>query len=62
MGDININFIDQKDLGTEILADTMFNNNFFRLINCPTRLTNNSASTIDHIWTNITYVIQQVAY
>ena len=34
----------------------MFNNNFFPLINRPTRLTNNCASTIDHIWTNITCV------
>ena len=56
MGDTNINLIDQKDLGTEILTDTMFNNNFFPLINRPTRLTNNCASTIDHIWTNITCV------
>ena len=29
MGDKNINLIDQKDPGTEILTDTMFNNNFF---------------------------------
>ena len=56
MGDTNINLIDQKDPGTEILTDTMFNNNFFPLINRPTRLTNNCASTIDHIWTNITCV------
>ena len=56
MGDTNINLIDQKDPGTEILTDTMFNNNFFPLINRPTRLTNNYASTIDHIWTNITCV------
>ena len=34
----------------------MFNNNFFPLINRPIRLANNCASTIDHIWTNITYV------
>ena len=54
MGDTNINLIDQKDPGTEILTDTMFNNNFFPLINRPTRLINNCASTIDHIWTNIT--------
>ena len=46
MGDTNINLIDQKHPGTEILTDTMFNNNFFPLINRPTRLTNNCASTI----------------
>ena len=56
MGDTNINLIDQKDSGTHILIDTMFNNNFFPLINRLTRLTNNCASTIDHIWTNITCV------
>ena len=56
MGDTSINLIDQKDPGTEILIDTMFNNNFFSLINRPTGLTNNCASTIDHIWTNITRV------
>ena len=53
MGDTNINLIDRKDSGTEISTDTMFNNNFFPLINCPTRLTNNCASTIDNIRTNI---------
>ena len=56
MVDRNINLIHQKDYGTEILTDTMFNNNFFPLINRPTRLTNNCASTIDHIWTNTTCV------
>ena len=56
LGDTNINLINQKDPGTEILTGTMFNNNFFPIINHPTRLTNNCASTIDHIWTNITHV------
>ena len=43
MGDTNINLIDQKDPGTEILTDTMFNSNLFPLINHPTRLSNNCA-------------------
>ena len=54
MDETNINLIDQKDPGIEILTDSMFNNNFFPLINRPTRLTNNCASSIDHISTNIT--------
>ena len=32
----------------------MFNQNFFPLINCPTRITDTYASAIDHIWTNVT--------
>ena len=54
MGDLNLNLIDQKDCNTETLTDTMFNQKFFPLINCPTRITDTCASAIDHIWTNVT--------
>ena len=54
MGDLNFNLLDQNDSSTEALTDIMFNNKFYPLINCPTRISNTSASILDHIWTNIT--------
>ena len=54
MGDLNLNLIDQKDCNTETPTDTMFNQKFFPLINCPTKITDTCASAIDHIWTNVT--------
>ena len=54
MGDLNFDLLDQTDPGTEALTDIMFNNMFYPLINCPTRISDTSATTLDHIWTNIT--------
>ena len=54
MGDFNINLLDSSDNNTQLFTDAMFNSNFYPLINKPTRITSSSASTIDHIWTNVT--------
>ena len=53
MGDLNFNLLDLSDKQTEQFTDTMFNYNFYPLINKPTRITDSSSSAIDHIWTNL---------
>ena len=53
MGDFNFNLLNLLDKNTEMFTDAMFNNNFYPLINKPTRITDSHSSTIDHIWTNI---------
>ena len=52
MGDLNCNLLDLSDKMTEQFTDIMFNYNFHPLINRPTRITDSSLSTTDHIWTN----------
>ena len=47
MGDLNL--LDSSDNSTEVLVDTMFDHHFYPLINKPTRITEKSYSTIDHI-------------
>ena len=54
MGDFNINLHDSSDNNTQLFTDAMFNSDFYPLINKPTRITSSCASTIDHIWTNVT--------
>ena len=44
---------DLLDKNTGMFTDAIFNNNFYPLINKPTRITDCYSSTIDHIWTNI---------
>ena len=53
MGDFNFNLLNLLDKNTEMFTEAMFNNNFYPLINKPTRITGFHSSTIDHIWTNI---------
>ena len=53
MGNFNFNLLNLLDKNTEMFTDAMFNNNFYPLINKPTRITDSHSSTIDHIWTNI---------
>ena len=53
MGDFNFNLLNLSDKNTEMFTEAMFNNNFYPLINKPTRITDSHSSTIDHIWTNI---------
>ena len=55
-GDVNV------DLGCDIQDDLQndflnvyYSNNFIPMINIPTRITNDSAKVIDHIWTNVSY-------
>ena len=54
MGDFNTSLLDSSDNTTQLFTDAMFNSNFYPLINKPTRTTSLCASTMDHIWTNIT--------
>ena len=54
MGDFNIDLLARKSHYTEAYNDIMFSNNFYPLINKPTRVTTSRCSAIDHIWTNIT--------
>ena len=54
MGDFNINLLDSSDNNTLWFTDVMFNSNFYPLINKPIRITSSCASTIDHVWTNVT--------
>jgi len=49
VGDLNIDLIDPNLYDREYI-DICFSNSFLPLITCPTRISNNSASCIDHIW------------
>ena len=53
MGDFNIDLLDIKNNNTENYVETMFDYNYYPLINKPTRITKNKCSFIDHIWTNV---------
>ena len=50
MGDININLMDTENKDTILYTNNMNNNKLFLLIKVPTRITNNTATIIDHIY------------
>ena len=53
IGDLNIDFLkSDAHISTNSLIDVLYSNNVFPLITKPTRLTNKSATLIDHILTN----------
>ena len=53
MGDMNIDLLKYKiHNGTSEYLDTLFSNGFLPLITKPTRITDHSATLIDHIYTN----------
>ena len=53
MGDMNIDLIKHDvHMPTSSFLDIMYSNNFFPLITKPTRITEKSATLIDHIFTN----------
>ena len=52
-GDFNLNLLNYESSNIiETFVNTNFENSFFSLINKPTRVTNQSATVIDHIWCN----------
>ena len=53
MGDFNYNLLDTIDTKTNTFITTMFSSLFYPIINKPTRITDTSATLLDHIWTNI---------
>ena len=53
MGDLNLDLLDLSNQYVNDYKDIMFEYSMFSLINRPTRITNTSATCIDHIWTNI---------
>ena len=54
LGDININLIKHTSHNeTQIYLDTLLKNGYMPLISLPTRITDTSATLIDHILTNI---------
>ena len=50
IGDLNIDILDENSNSDFINA--MYSKHFFPLINIPTRVTENSATCLDHIWYN----------
>ena len=53
LGDFNIDLIKHNcDINSQNLIDTTTNHGFVQLISRPTRITDHSASLIDHIYTN----------
>ena len=53
MGDLNIDFLKADDhKSTGALLDVLYSYNVFPLITKPTRVTEKTATLIDHIWTN----------
>ena len=54
MGDFNIDLLDVNNNNLETYVETMFDYNFYPLINKPTRIVKDKFSAIDHIWTNVT--------
>lgn len=55
VGDFNIDLLDDSDGGE--FADIMYQNNYFPLINIPTRVTDTSSKCIDNIWCNCFNVV-----
>ena len=53
MGDFNIDLLDIKNENTETYVESMFDYNFYPLVNKPTRITKDRCSCIDHILTNM---------
>ena len=54
LGDVNINLLNHASHSdTGIYLDTLLQNGFLPLVSLPTRISNNSATLIDHISTNI---------
>ena len=53
IGDVNINFLKYNEhANTEDYLNMLYSNNFLPLITKPTRLTDDSSTLIDHIYTN----------
>ena len=53
MVDFNIDLLDVKNENTETYVESMFDYNFYPLVNKPTRITKDRCSCIDHILTNM---------
>ena len=53
MGDLNYDLLQDSHTFTDNFVDTMYDHSFYPIINKPTRITQNSSTCIDHIWTNI---------
>ena len=52
MGDMNYDLLDIDSLSEDLFKDEMFSYSYSPIINHPTRITDDSATCIDHIWTN----------
>ena len=52
-GDLNYDISNQENSHTSNFTDLMFEKSYFPVINKPTRISDSSASTLDHIWTNL---------
>ena len=52
MGYFNVNILKHSDINTQLLVNLFHRYGFLCTINKPTRVTNHSATLIDHIWTN----------
>ena len=52
-GDMNYDLCDIDSNAEDLFKDTMFTYLFYPLINRPTRITDDTATVIDHIWSNI---------
>ena len=50
LGDLNIDILDE--INNLDFCNVMYSQNFFPLINIPTRITNTTAKCLDHIWYN----------
>ena len=53
MGDLNYDLLQDSYTFTDNFVDTMYDHSFYPIINKPTRITQNSSTCIDRIWTNI---------
>ena len=52
-GDFNFNLIDMDNNNIRDFKEKMFGYSFYSLVNKPTRITDKTATCIDHIWSNI---------
>ena len=53
MGDMNYDLIKTDDKLVNEFKDVFFDNLYYPIITKPTRITNTTATCIDHVWTNI---------
>ena len=57
-GDFNYDLLQAENRYTSKFNETMFDHGFYSSINKPTRITSSNATVLDHVWTNIYYVIK----
>ena len=60
VGDLNVDLLNEDD--STDMCNVMFSHSFFPLVNIATRVTENTATCLDHIWYNRSNIIASGAF